>query len=437
MSYLGTADIAFKELILGMQARQVTQDIVLERGAALGKMKLEAAEKLAEVAGNPTEKDVAVFAKIEALSQLAGFGDPDAARTLEGFAKEIATIENPKTAHQAQLVLFSFRVSEYDSGQMKTAAPLLEEMDRLLAKKELLAIPDFRMMGQTLGVLQKQGDKEAFDAARLKIADAFEENADSRLVMEAWRLKVSGSPQETALQGSLRKLIEDPDSKDALGELKAATDDMIKTFPIATTLLVLASYAMEIEVTGALDASKLLIEAAKANSELVKSPEFKQDLDRMIADATKRFDLFGKPIDLSTLSNLKGEPFDVKSLAGKVVLVDIWATWCQPCLASFPELQQTYTANREKGFEIVGVNIDAEKKDVDAFQANSPLPWIVVRSTDPADAEAVEFKAPLARAMGVTAIPMMVLLDKKGNVVAMHLHGKKLADKIAELLAAP
>ncbi len=178
VKYLADADNAFRELLMAMQASRVNEQVVMERGNAIGKMKLDAAEKLAKVATEATDKDISVYAKIEALSQLAGFADAEAARTLEGYAKEVATISNPKMAHQANLVLFSFRVSEYDSGQIKTSEPLLAEMDRLLKDTKMLSIPDFRMMGQTLQVLQRQGDKAGFDAAKEKIAKAFAENED-------------------------------------------------------------------------------------------------------------------------------------------------------------------------------------------------------------------------------------------------------------------
>ncbi len=135
--------------------------------------------------------------------------------------------------------------------------------------------------------------------------------------------------------------------------------------------------------------------------------------------------MLGKPIDLSKLTNIKGEAIDLSTLTGKVILLDVWATWCKPCIASFPELKEVYDAQKEKGFEIIGINIDEELADVQAFQAKSPLPWLVARSTDPSDPMAIGFKSPIAEKLGVTAIPMMVLLDRKGNAVAMHLRGER------------
>ncbi len=118
--FIAETDQAFRELILSFQGQQVTEAIVRDRGAAISRMKLKAAEKLIEVGAESVEKEAGMLAKIEALSQMTGFQDANAARQLESFAKEIEKIESPKIAHQAALVLFSFRLQDYNSGQLES-----------------------------------------------------------------------------------------------------------------------------------------------------------------------------------------------------------------------------------------------------------------------------------------------------------------------------
>ncbi|MFN7706876.1 MAG: hypothetical protein ACK5O5_01075, partial [bacterium] len=169
IAFLAKTDQAFRELVESFQKRTASQQVLAERGKALAEMKLTAAESLLEKATDAEQKDIAVYSKIEALSQLAGFQDTAAAQALAQYASEIQTISSPKIAHQARLVLFGFRLSDYSAGAVKDAAPLIEGMSQILSEKDLLDLPDHRMMMQTLQVLARQGDQPAFETAREKV----------------------------------------------------------------------------------------------------------------------------------------------------------------------------------------------------------------------------------------------------------------------------
>ena len=52
---------------------------------------------------------------------------------------------------------------------------------------------------------------------------------------------------------------------------------------------------------------------------------------------------------------------------GKVVLIDFWASWCPPCKTSFPALDAIYREYREKGLEVLAVNVDERRHDADTF----------------------------------------------------------------------
>ena len=62
---------------------------------------------------------------------------------------------------------------------------------------------------------------------------------------------------------------------------------------------------------------------------------------------------------------LEGGDKALGDLQGKVVLVDFWATWCEPCLETMPRLQKLYSAYSDKGFDVLGVSIDEDKDRVE------------------------------------------------------------------------
>jgi cytochrome c biogenesis protein CcmG/thiol:disulfide interchange protein DsbE len=64
--------------------------------------------------------------------------------------------------------------------------------------------------------------------------------------------------------------------------------------------------------------------------------------------------------------DLKGNPVELKDHTGKVVMVNIWATWCAPCLEEMPSIERLYKEFHSSGLEIMAVSVDAEIGKVDA-----------------------------------------------------------------------
>ena len=71
----------------------------------------------------------------------------------------------------------------------------------------------------------------------------------------------------------------------------------------------------------------------------------------------------GQPAPRYAATTLAGDSVSTGALAGKVVLLNVWATWCAPCRAEIPYLQSLYEQHRAGGLEIVGVSVDARGQD--------------------------------------------------------------------------
>lgn len=129
-----------------------------------------------------------------------------------------------------------------------------------------------------------------------------------------------------------------------------------------------------------------------------------------------------------TLADEKGNPQSISSLRGKIVLIDFWASWCQPCMVELPNVIELYKNSKDKGFEILGVSLDREKDAWLNCIKDNKMDWIQVWDMEENNPGQVATK------YNVTGIPHTVLVDKEGKIVAVNLRGAELAAKVAELL---
>ncbi|ULT28046.1 TlpA family protein disulfide reductase [Sphingobacterium sp. E70] len=63
----------------------------------------------------------------------------------------------------------------------------------------------------------------------------------------------------------------------------------------------------------------------------------------------------GKAAPLFSRTTASGTPFKLEKMQGRIILLDFWGSWCGPCRASMPHLQQLYNRYKNKGFEIIGI----------------------------------------------------------------------------------
>lgn len=147
-------------------------------------------------------------------------------------------------------------------------------------------------------------------------------------------------------------------------------------------------------------------------------PTLRPEVERLLATAAKTAaedkpsPLLGKAAPLFRVKGLKDEPISIESLRGKVVVVDLWATWCEPCVRAFPDLSAVAQQYQKKGVIVLTVNQGEDAADVRAFVAKKKLGSPLRFGVDP-DEKAGE-------ALAADGLPHTVVIDRGGIVRAVH-----------------
>ncbi len=128
-----------------------------------------------------------------------------------------------------------------------------------------------------------------------------------------------------------------------------------------------------------------------------------------------------------SLPALNGDSIRLSSMKGKVFLLDFWASWCVPCRFNNKNLVKLYSKYKDKGFEILGVSLDDNKKAWQRAVGKDKLTWPQINDSKGWDAMS-------AAKWQVDAIPASFLIDKDGNVVAINAEKQELENKIRQLL---
>jgi peroxiredoxin len=163
----------------------------------------------------------------------------------------------------------------------------------------------------------------------------------------------------------------------------------------------------------------------KAINEKWRETNFGKALAQRIEAA--RLVVAGEPAPLFTLKDANGKPLSLTGLRGKVVLLDFWASWCEPCRAESPNLKTQYQLYKDKGLEIVSVSLDTDKKSWLKAIADDGLTWLQV-------SDLKGYASEVVRSYGIGGVPSFFLLGRDGKILAnSNLQGAALNQKLVEI----
>jgi thiol-disulfide isomerase/thioredoxin len=327
---------------------------------------------------------------------------------IEGLAKERPTADN----REAMMEFFK-----------KRSTAMVEAADKVLAAKPTAdqAKTAVKCKVGSLQLLERLGDADA--VKKLEAVPAELEKAGLKDLIP----EVRGALLLSKLQRGAGMNKED--FAKVLAEVKTFLSEQKKPDRVAANLAINAAMAAE----GSADTQQAIQTYEDFGKLLAKSDDKNiSGMGAMMQGAARRLGLVGKEMTLEG-TTVEGKPFDWSKYKGKVVLIDFFATWCGPCRAEVPNVEKNYEAYHQKGFDVVTISVDQDRKALDDYLEQNKHPWTVLHDS----AEARGTDKSMSTYYGIIGIPQLILVGKDGKVVSLEARGPQLGKELEKLLGPP
>ncbi len=421
--------LAFLDGLQRRMPRGRTQRELLDDIQRMVQARILAAERIFDHPDStPDMRQRAVDMVLRSLQDLSDLGVPNVVPTVRSFCTKMAQDRDPQIAATGRLMLFSLDVGDLVDGKTTDPQGVLQAAQKLLAEEKKDAALFEHVRTAALSMMEVGYQQEGLELVRA-LAKAFADTTDPMLLRQRAIMLDEARFLELGLPAKITAFARnEPNSLEPL--LEAANQLLAGEQPGLGILQQSAFIADTLERNSQLRAAQDLYRAIEAAFQKTSDPELQKLVQETVDYAERRFGLLSNPF-VPTGKTFDGREFQWTDYQGKVVLIVFWSAENVQYLGSeLPDLKRVRDVYKDRGFEVVGINIDANRRLVEQFFVFQPMPWVTIM--DGSDGQ-----GRLIKQCGVRSVPFTLLVDQRGVVSDLHVNSRTLPEKLLKLLNQP